>query len=116
MPGERRGTPEILLFHDLGHALTGYLSDGPGEVQMAAFEAGYMRGDDAYSITLFTMYAFGLGAQIIPDFPTKAGDFSVPAFVEAYAEGERLDLDLRFWSPWPSMEKSVAEVREELGL
>lgn len=116
MPGERGGTPEILLFHDLGHALTGHDTDGPGEVQMAGFEAGFMKGDDAYSIALFGLYAFGLGAPIIPDFATRAGEFSVPAFLEAHALGEHLDLDLRFWNPWPSMGQPLARVRAELGL
>lgn len=116
MPGEKKGTPEILLFHDLGHALTGHDTDGPGEVQMAGFEAGFMKGDDAYSIALFGMYAFGLGAPIIPDFQTTAGDFPVPAFVAAYRYGEHLDLDLRFWNPWPSMDQPLARVRAELGL
>lgn len=115
LPGERKGTPEILLFHDIGHALTGHGTDGPGEVQMAGFEAGFMGGDDAYSITLFGMYAFGLGAQVIPT-PTKAGDFDVRRFAAAYAEGERLSVDLRFWDPWPSMARPVVEVRRELGL
>lgn len=116
MPGERRGTPEILLFHDLGHTLTGFGTDGPGEVQMAGFEAGFMGGDDAFSITEFGMYAFGLGAHIIPNQPTKGGDFSALAFIEAYALGEHLDLDLRYWSPWPSIDRPMAQVRAELGL
>jgi len=115
-PGERRGTPEILLFHDVGHALTGHGADGLGEVQMAGFEAGFMRGDDAYSITLLGMYAFGVGAQIIPDFPTVAGDFRVDPFIAAYRRGEALDRDLRFWDPWPSMGRPVADVCRGLGL
>lgn len=116
LPGERKGTPEILLFHDLGHALTTHGTDGRGEVQMAGFEAGFMKGDDAYSITLFGMYAFGMGAQILPDFPTRAGDFHVPSFLAAYAEGESLTVDLRYWDPWPSMACPVSEVRTALGL
>lgn len=116
LPGERRGTPEILLFHDVGHALTGHGADGLGEVQMSGFEAGFMGRDDAYSIALVAMYAFGVGAQIIPDFPTHAGDFQVEAFVAAYARGEALDRDLRFWDPWSSMDRPVAEVCRELGL
>ncbi len=116
LPGERRGTPEILLFHDIGHALTGHGADGLGEVQMAGFEAGFMGSDDAYSIALLAMYAFGVGAQIIPDFPTRAGDFRVDAFAAAYAQGEALDRDLRFWDPWSSMDRPVDEVRRALGL
>ncbi len=115
-PGERKGTPEILLFHDLGHALTGYGADGLGEVQMAGFEAGFMGNDDAYSITLFGMYAFSVGAQILPDFPTQAGDFRVRPFIAAYARGEQLDVDLRFWDPWPHMERPVSDVRRQLGM
>lgn len=116
LPGERRGTPEILLFHDVGHALTGRGADAAGEVGMAGFEAGFMGGDDAYSIALFGLYAFGVGAQILPGVTTRAGDFDVDNFTCAYAEGEALDLDLRFWDPWPSMDRPVNEVRQALGM
>lgn len=115
-PGERRGTPEILLFHDVGHALTGRGADAVGEVGMAGFEAGFMGGDDAYSIALFGLYAFGVGAPVIPNFETRAGDFEVEVFTSAYAEGETVEEDLRFWDPWPSMGRPVSEVRRALGM
>lgn len=114
LPGEKEGAPELLRFHDVGHALTGYATDPPGEVRMGSFEAGYM-GEDGFSVILLAMYVFHLGAELPKTQPSK-GQFDVDAFVEAFARGQRCALDLRSWDPWPHFTRPLVEVRAELGL
>jgi hypothetical protein len=42
MPGSG-GIPEKFVFHDIGHILSGYGVDPHGEIQQAAFQAGFIR-------------------------------------------------------------------------
>ncbi|MEZ4451345.1 MAG: hypothetical protein R3B09_17835 [Nannocystaceae bacterium] len=63
LPGEKGAPPEMLVFHDLGHVLTGYTTEPEGEVEMGGFEAGYM-GEDGFSVTLLVLLLFHLGADI----------------------------------------------------
>src|SRR5262249_4807537 len=51
-PGEPGGLP--LVFHDVGHVLSGYGTDPQGEIQQAAFQAGFARRDG------FTFLLFGI--------------------------------------------------------
>ncbi len=115
LPGEPKSSPEALLFHDLGHVLTGFGTDPEGEVQMGGFEAGYM-GEDAFSITVFALFLFHLGAPIVPNPPRARGRFAVAPYTAARDLGRRLNTDLRYWDPWPHMEAPVATVRAQLAL
>src|SRR5205085_120443 len=45
LPGEAHGIPERMMFHDFGHVLSGYGVDPAGEIQQAAFQAGFVRND-----------------------------------------------------------------------
>lgn len=114
LPGEPKGPPEELIFHDIGHVLTGFGADPQGEVCMGGFESAYM-GDDGFSVTLLALYAFHLGAPIIPKGHTT-GAFDLEHYCTGLAVGKRLGVDLRKWDPWPHMDKPIDVVRAELGL
>tara|TARA_B100001750_G_C15449917_1_gene568342 strand:- start:79 stop:1014 length:936 start_codon:yes stop_codon:yes gene_type:complete len=114
LPGEQGSAPETLLFHDLGHALTGYGTDPEGEVQMAGFEAGYMGGSDGFSVTLLGLYLFHLGADINPTAKPARGAFARAPFEAAAARGAGMGIDLRDWDPWPHMARPLSEVRADL--
>lgn len=115
LPGEEGSAPEALLFHDLGHVLTGYTTDPEGEVQIAGFEAGYMR-EDGFSITIFALYLFHLGADINPTVRPTKGRFDLARFREAFRRGAQLTEDLRYWDPRPYFATPVPEVQRLLGL
>jgi hypothetical protein len=116
MPGEEGGPPEVLLFHDLGHALTGYSTDPPGEVQMCGFEAGYMR-EDGFSAVLLGLLLFHYGETFpgIQATPAK-GMFDIERFQEAYQRGLSLTQDLRDFDFWSHAKQPLAQVKEQLGL
>lgn len=115
LPGEKGAAPEMLAFHDLGHVLAGYGTDPEGEVEMGGFEAGYM-GEDGFSVTLWVLLLFHLGADVAPgEIPTR-GAFDVDRFAAAYLRGRAMTVDLRAWDPWPFMDQPVAKVAEFLAI
>ncbi|MCB9763480.1 MAG: hypothetical protein H6739_27180 [Alphaproteobacteria bacterium] len=115
LPGERGGAPEAMIFHDLGHALTGYTTDPAGEMQMAAFEAGYM-GEDGFSVTVFALLLFHLGQELGTDARPERGFFDPERWQAAFERGRRMLVDLRRWDPNPHWLKPVPQVRTELGV
>lgn len=115
LPGEAKSAPEALLFHDLGHVLTGYGTDADGEVQQAGFEAGFM-GEDGFSVMLLAIYLFHLGADINPSTRPSKGRFALAPFRAAFARGTTLTVDLREWDPWRHMSARLDDVRAHLGI
>ncbi|MBK9263482.1 MAG: hypothetical protein IPM54_27210 [Polyangiaceae bacterium] len=114
LPGEPKGAPEMLIFHDIGHALTGYSTDVPGEMRMAGFEAGYMR-EDGFGVVALGLFGFHMGIPL-PNIAACRGGFDMEAIEQGYRLGRRLNVDLRGWDPWPYMDRHLDEVRAALGL
>lgn len=113
LPGEKGAPPEMLVFHDLGHVLTGYSTEPEGEVEMGGFEAGYM-GEEGFAVTLLVLLLFHLGADVAPGTSPTRGAFDVDRFAAAYRRGRALTVDLRSWDPWPFMDQPVGKVAEFL--
>lgn len=114
LPGEPKGAGEMLIFHDLGHALTSFKTDVPGEMSMAGFEAGYMK-DDGFGVVALALFGFHLGIPL-PNIAACRGGFDWQAITAGYRLGRNLNVDLRGWDPWPYMNRTLAEVRVGLGL
>lgn len=114
LPGESKGAPEMLIFHDLGHGLTGYSTDVSGEMRMAGFEAGYMK-DDGFGVIALALFGFHLGLPL-PNIAACRGGFDWQAVMEGYMLGRKLNVDLREWDPWPSMNQPREDVQREVGL
>ncbi len=114
LPGEPKGAPEMLIFHDIGHALTGYSTDVPGEMRMAGFEAGYMK-DDGFGVIALALFGFHLGLPL-PNIAACRGGFDWNAVDEGYRLGRRLKVELRGWDPWPYMDQPLNNVKAELGV
>jgi hypothetical protein len=92
MPGEKGGLPELMLFHDVGHVVSGYGVDPHGEIQQAAFQAGYAR-DDGFTFLLFGILQFHLGLRITPVARGEHGHFDVPEVLRALARGAACSVD-----------------------
>ncbi|MCA9701173.1 MAG: hypothetical protein KC431_26870, partial [Myxococcales bacterium] len=69
VPGEPGGFPVGALFHDFGHVLSGYDTSPQGELQAAAFQAGFRRGDNAFFTLLFPVLLFSAGVVEIAPIP-----------------------------------------------
>jgi hypothetical protein len=92
MPGEKGGLPELMLFHDVGHVISGYGVNPEGEIQQAAFQAGYAR-TDGFVFLLFGILQFHLGMRVTPIAKGERGYFDVPKVVRALGRGAACHVD-----------------------
>jgi len=120
-PGEKGGFPEGGIYHDFGHVLTGYSTEPEGEIQMAAFQAGYMKEQPIFML-LFGVITFATGINVTPlPMPKLGGIFAredIPDLVfRAVERGAKLNIDLSDgWDHWPHVGKPLADVRASLGV
>ncbi len=113
-PGERGGIP--MVFHDLGHVLSGYGTDPKGEIQQAAFQAGFAR-QDGFSFLLFGILQFHIGMRITPVAKGYRGLFDVPLVLTALERGAACKVDLsEGYDVFAAADRPLAEVRAELGI
>ena len=116
LPGERGGMPERMLFHDLGHVLSGYDVDPAGEIQQAAFQAGFMR-NDGFTFLLFGILQFHIGIRLTPVAKAQKGLFDVPRVLAAAARGAACKVDLsEGFDLWAVAEQPLETVRANLGI
>jgi hypothetical protein len=92
-PGEAGGMPERMIFHDVGHVLSGYGVDPQSEIQQAAFQAGFVR-KDGFLFLLFGILQFHVGLRLTPIAQAETGLFDVPRVLRAAARGARCKVDL----------------------
>ncbi|MEZ4383121.1 MAG: hypothetical protein R3A79_17470 [Nannocystaceae bacterium] len=115
LPGERRGLPEPMTFHDMGHALVGAATDIAGETRMAGFEAGCM-GERGFTMLEFTLLLFNLGARLPADAAPAVGAVDVDVLLDAFAVGHASALDVLAWDPWADAEVPLVELRQRYGI
>ena len=122
VPGERGGFPEAGLYHDFSHLLGEYSTAPEGELQVAAFSAGYKRERPFY-LMLFSILIFSTGVQMRPtaaDFVTKGvlGEPGIAELVLAAVErGSKVNMDLSDkWDYWAWIELPIDEVRRRMNI
>jgi tellurite resistance protein len=113
-PGEPGGIP--VVFHDVGHVLSGYATDPQGEIQQAAFQAGFAR-HDGFSFLLFGILQFHMGMRITPVAKGYHGLFDVTRVLTALQRGAccKVDLSSRY-DVFADKDRPLEEVRRELGI
>jgi hypothetical protein len=121
LPGEKGGFPEAGVYHDITHVLGGYGTDAAGEVEVAAFTAGYKRHNPFY-LVLFAVLIFSAGVNVRPTAGgTSLGVLGQPGVAErlfaAIERGSAVTTDLSDkWDYWPFMPLPLAEARRRLGI
>lgn len=115
-PGERFGIPEVGLFHDVGHVLSGYGTDANSEILQAAFQAGFV-ASGGLSYLLFGIVQFHLGVKVTPIDEPEIGLFDVKRVQAALERGSacRVDLSTDF-DLFRHAGRPLGEVRAELGI
>ena len=114
MPGEPGGIP--MIFHDLGHVLAGYSTDPQGEIQQAAFQAGFSRRD-GFSFLLFGILQFHTGLRITPIAKGYRGLFDVSLVLNALHRGACCKIDLLDgYDLFANKDRALDDVRAELGI
>jgi hypothetical protein len=112
MPGEKGGLPELMLFHDVGHVLSGYGVDPQSEIQQAAFQAGFAR-NDGFVFLLFGILQFHLGMRVTPVAKGQVGLFDVPRVLNALARGAACTIDFSdHFDFFAYAHEPLAELRE----
>ncbi len=120
-PGEKTGFPEAGVFHDFTHVLSGYGTGPDGEVQVGAFQAGYMKSNP-YFVLLFVTLTFGAGLNVTPVpqpeyHSTLAMEGLADRFFEALERGSKVERDLsRDWNHWNWVKKPLDLARRDLGI
>jgi len=118
LPGQKGGFPPAMAFHDVGHVLGGYGTDGRSEMLVAGFQAGYLDEDPLVMYMMICML-FQLGIERIAEMrhvePEK-GQLDLDAYRIAYLRGRAMNQSILNWDPWPHMERSLDEVRTDLGI
>jgi len=112
LPGEKGGTPEIVLYHDCTHLLSGYGTTPEGEVQVACFSAGY-RKKDPFAFVFFVLLQFHVGVRMTPITAAQTGFFDPEKALIALRRGAAMNVDLTDgWEYWPVMRDQVEELRK----
>ena len=113
LPGQPGAIPERVLFHDIGHVLSGYDTDPAGEIRQAAFQAGFVR-KDGFMFLFFGVIQFHMGVKITPVAEAEHGFFDVEAVLTALARGAACAVDLSDrWDLWAAAAQPLEQVRAE---
>jgi hypothetical protein len=121
-PGEEGGFPEGGLFHDFGHVLAGYDISPEGELQIACFQAGYRRTENAFFTILFAVLlhtsAVNVSPLPMPEHPGRIGEGDLAErMIHALRRGSQVTVDLGdSWDFWPHVERPLAEVRASFAI
>ncbi|MDI1284815.1 MAG: hypothetical protein PSV46_10490 [Reyranella sp.] len=122
LPGERKGFPEAGLYHDLCHVLGGYGTDPEGEIQVAAFTAGFKQKTPIF-IVLFAVLVFSTGVNMRPtkEAFTTVGVLGKPGMAErmfaAIERGSQVNQDLSDkWDYWAVADVPLDELRRCLNI
>jgi hypothetical protein len=111
-PGEPGGIP--MVFHDLGHVLSGYGTDPQSEIQQAAFQAGFVR-KDGFTFLLFGILQFHIGMRLTPVAKGYQGLFDVSRVLTALQRGAACKVDLsRGYDLFADKNRPLDDVRREL--
>ena len=96
--------------------LAGYSTDPQGEIQQAAFQAGFAR-NDGFSFLLFGILQFHVGLRITPIAQGYRGFFDVPLVLRALERGASCKVDLtEGFDIFEREHRSLDDVRAELGI
>jgi ubiquinone biosynthesis protein Coq4 len=120
VPGRLHAIPAFATVHDLCHVLSGYGVDGPGEIEVVAFQAGFMERDPLSTLFVAVLQAH-LGVRLVAIAPGNKGALDDPAMLErmirAAKRGSHVKRDLfDHWDYWPELSKDIGDVRERLGV
>ena len=121
-PGEAKGFPESGIYHDLCHILSGNGVDYPGELGVMGFKMGFMRKNPLMPL-LFALLEYGAGVHVAPTSVVSPAtrlfrDRDCAAqFLTSIDVGSQVGEDLTAaWDFWPSLERTVEEVRRALSI
>ncbi len=120
IPGKLRSIPAFATVHDLCHVLSGYGVDGPGEIEVVAFQAAFSERDPLSTLFVAVLQAH-MGVRLVAIAKGRKGALDEPEILErmvrAAKRGSHVKRDLfDHWDYWPELAKDIDVVRSELGV
>jgi hypothetical protein len=115
-PGDPKGIPGPVAYHDVAHVLAGHDTTPLGEIQQGCFQAGNRR-DDGFFFAQFVILQFHHGVVVTPMSPAFHGNYHPAKVLWAIHRGARCPVDMTSgWDFWPLMRLPLAEARARCGL
>lgn len=97
LPGEKKSLGETLTAHDSCHILSGFNTDGTGEINVAGFEAGMGVDDFGYELLLEVILDFHLGIDFgvgLVGYVPKTGEMDPDQMMLGIRRGLDCNTDL----------------------
>jgi hypothetical protein len=115
-PGEPKGIPDSIAYHDVIHVLAEHPTTPLGEIQQACFQAGNRR-EDGFFFAQMVLLHFHQGVYVTPATPATTGMFEPDKVLWAIYRGSKCNVDMTHgWDFWPLMQLPMAEARRQVAL
>ncbi|MCB9704887.1 MAG: hypothetical protein H6711_23630 [Myxococcales bacterium] len=92
-PGERGALPEVMVFHDMTHVLSGYATTPEEEILVAAFTAGYVRREPL-DMLMFVLPMYQLGLEVAPLNEPQFDHLNPSRLIPALRRGAAMSINL----------------------
>jgi len=115
-PGEAGSPPEVILFHDMTHILSGYDTTPADEILAASFSAGYSTYE-VHNWLVFVLSQFQLGLQTAPGVPPATMMMDPQRLLIAVRRGAAMNINLNEgWDYWDVIEEPIDALRERYNI
>ncbi len=120
LPGEKKSLGETLTPHDTCHILSGFNTDGAGEINVAGFEAGMSVDGFGYELLLEVILDFHLGIDFgvgLVGYVPKTGEMDPDQMMLGIGRGLGCNTDLiHEFDFWGVADRPVEELRERYAI
>jgi len=121
LPGEKHSLGEEVVSHDCTHILSGFNTDGTGEINVAGFEAGMKSSDFGFELLMEVILDFQLGIDFgvgLVGYKTKTGEMDPDQMMKGISKGLACKMDIMGpdWSFWEVADKNVRDLRDQYGI
>lgn len=121
LPGEKHSLGDEVVSHDCCHILSGFNTDGAGEIDVAAFEAGMKSDDFGWEMVMEVILDFQLGIDFglaLVGYASKTDELDPDKVMLGIRRGLGCNVDIMGpdWDFWEVADRQVTELREEYGI
>ena len=117
LPGEKHSLGEEVVSHDCCHILSGFNTDGAGEINVAGFEAGMKKDQYGYEMIMEVILDFQLGIDFgvgLVGYVPKTGELDPDNLMLGIHRGLDCNVDIMGpdWDFWAVADQPVVALRE----
>ena len=121
LPGEKHSLGDEVVGHDCCHILSGFNTDGRGEINVAGFEAGMKSDGFGWELLMEVILDFQLGINFglaLVGYTSKTDELDPEQVMVGVRRGLDCTVDLMGpeWDFWADAEKQVTDLREQYAI